>query len=187
LENTFDDNIECIIESYQNGREQGFALSIHSYLKDNNTNTDKLWIAFSAARGSDSLMVYYDKDSPMQGLSDWAYENGRKSFSPSNKKFFEQGADYIIELIGEKILGIFKTPKKFIGNRFIKKEHSVNNWFEDNVEYIIKGYVKSTYECHTGNKNIKGEEIIENRHSINVEDRNGDDRVVPSSWFENVF
>lgn len=82
------DQITVIIESYQNGREQGIAIVVTDFNK-----LDSLWIAFSENRNSDDIVVYFDKNNPMQSVSDKAYK-AAKYFRTAG-----DAAEYIIGLV----------------------------------------------------------------------------------------
>ena len=84
-------DVDLTLQSYQNGREQGHALvfyggaipSVHLIT----------WIGFSECRNSDDVVVYVDKQDPMQSISDDSYAKRRLFDTP------QKAGDYIIETI----------------------------------------------------------------------------------------
>lgn len=79
---------------YSNGREQGYVIELIRY-KDRYLFKDRMWIAFSENRNSDSTVVYTDN-------GEWEYEITEKSYK--NAKYFDFGkfyqcAEYIKKLM----------------------------------------------------------------------------------------
>lgn len=86
------------IQSYQNGRENGYALSGSIY---SDVNSSHFWIAFAENRNSDDIVVYFANYDPCQGLGseksgDIIYKH-RLFFNGADK--FEGAATYILSAI----------------------------------------------------------------------------------------
>jgi len=80
------------LESYQNCREQGHAISFYVAKE----GFKPLWIAWSENRNSDDIVVYHtDAGDPMQGLSDAAYKNARYFRYDAE----QEAATYIVKLM----------------------------------------------------------------------------------------
>lgn len=105
------------IQSYQNGRENGYALSGSIY-SDINSN---FWIAFAENRNSDDIVVYFANYDPCQGLGseyggDVIYKN-RLFFS--GEGMFEDAAKYILSAIKAMKEGKKITTENFSDFRCI--------------------------------------------------------------------
>lgn len=84
-----DDSDDTVyLGSYQNGREQGHTLTYRGRGRS-------VWVAWAEHRSSDSIVVYADKNNPMQGLSDEAYKNAA-SFGPDE---LIKAADHVVSVI----------------------------------------------------------------------------------------
>lgn len=86
------------IQSYQNGRENGYSLC-GSVFDGNGYN--RFWIAFAENRNSDDIVIYFADYDPCQGLGsesggDIIYKN-RLFFNGAGK--FEEAAKYILSAI----------------------------------------------------------------------------------------
>jgi hypothetical protein len=85
------DKIDCLVESYQNGREQGLMLWNSTEVPYLNTTGWLKAIYIAQERRSDSIVVYVGEYS-MQSISENAYKNG-KTFSS-----VEAAAEYVEEV-----------------------------------------------------------------------------------------
>lgn len=79
--------LEAIVEAYQNGREQGFLV------RDIKSKESKAFY-ICTARTSDQIVIYHGSYS-MQSISEDAYRN-RKYFDPDN---FEDAVNYILDTL----------------------------------------------------------------------------------------
>jgi len=83
------------IQSYQNGRENGYAICGHVY------SDVHFWIAFAENRNSDDIVVYFANYDPCQGLGN---EKGGDKIHKHRLFFngagmFEEAARYILSAI----------------------------------------------------------------------------------------
>jgi len=93
LDDTLSEDV-IYVETYQNGRENGFAVSLGSVFKFG-TGKSELgssdWIYFSENRNSDAIVVYISKTICLQSISEEAYKTA-KHFED-----FNSAAIYIVE------------------------------------------------------------------------------------------
>jgi hypothetical protein len=89
--------VEMTIGSYQNGREQGHSLSVVNY----NDGVHMLWAAFSEARRSDEIVVYFGDMDPLKSITDEMYENAYFFEAEEHK----QAAEFIMGLVGRVLSG----------------------------------------------------------------------------------
>jgi hypothetical protein len=82
------DNERMLVEAYQNGREQGFALF-----------TTNFYVSFSECRNTDQIVVYKSKYAALKSITPEMYDNAR---------YFSEGdyvgaAEYILEVYRQSL------------------------------------------------------------------------------------
>ncbi len=85
------------LESYQNGREQGYAV-MRDYTKDSPKNAVSM-IMIAQQRNSDSIVCYPEVYDPMQSISEEAYAHARY-FSPGD---YAGAARWICDQLGKPL------------------------------------------------------------------------------------
>ena len=78
------------VETYQNGREQGYTIT----LRNNEINTRRI-ITISECRNSDSIMVYTE-NTANQGLDEESYRNGKSFTKDAYKEVIEHCTEYLL-------------------------------------------------------------------------------------------
>ncbi|MFA4971763.1 MAG: hypothetical protein WC683_04070 [bacterium] len=78
------------VGAYQNGREQGYSLSLAGVR----------FVCFSEARGSDSIVVYFGESDPMQSITEEMYKGKSKMFHPRHTT---EAAEYVVSRLTEAL------------------------------------------------------------------------------------
>lgn len=92
------EDVECTVNSYINGREYGYTITLAHVGDRYIFSKDALWVAFSENRNSDHIVVYTDETLWDDEITEKSYEN-RKLFEFSEAY---EAAKYVYSLIENK-------------------------------------------------------------------------------------
>jgi hypothetical protein len=91
-----ENNRDLVVESYQNGREQGYC--VYDEETPIGVNTYR-YAYFAQARTSDQIVVYVSSNGCLQSIDDDAYKTA-KYFMPHE---YVDAARYILDMLGSNV------------------------------------------------------------------------------------